>query len=159
MKDIWVFDMDETLVYRDPEFAEDYEDIEHLLPIRRMLFLFNFLKCINRKVMIMTNRHPFLRRSISNKFNVPVICRNYCLGKENIKKLSDNVALETFLFNMTLDKMHNLKALSDEYDLVYFFDDKIDSEWFFPENVITFRPPLKIKEILKLFLMIFLHKI
>lgn len=117
-----VFDLDHTLVIPDikKDLEHNFLTIDHLKPVKKMMRV--FYRASNK--IILTNRHPMLQEALQEKFKCPVICRNFCLTKEEMDKVNTSHAnLQKFLNQMVKWKTSELNALSQEYKKVVFYDD------------------------------------
>lgn len=125
MTDLWVFDLDRTLVMPDDEVDRQnlYSTIDHHEPIAEMMELFEAAKMLST-VTILTMRHPDLAVEISKKFGCNVICRDFCTDMEDVKRVElDPDAKARFFKEMYAWKTGVLNNFAKSYDNVHFYDD------------------------------------
>lgn len=122
-----VFDLDDTLATPDKEIDRKhyFMTIDHLEPIPSMVELFNDIKS-RHPTMILTTRHPDLKKEIMDKFNCEVECRNFCLTWDEIfEALRTDDNLKDFMLQMVSWKTGVLNQLADNYQTVIFYDDLV----------------------------------
>lgn len=125
MNQLYIFDLDDTLVIPDYEIDKQnlYMTIDHHVPIPEMMALFNDVKS-KHPVQILTNRHPDLKHIIESRYGCPAICRDYCLSVPEMEVVEQDVsAKEQFLHEMTVRKTKYINNIAGQYDEIIFYDD------------------------------------
>ena len=117
-----VFDLDHTLAIPDvkKDLEHNFLTIDHLTPIPEMMQLLDQ----SPEKMILTNRHPMLKTILEEKYQCPVICRNFCLSQSEMEKVNTSYCnLQKFLKQMIIWKTTELNALAKQYNKIIFYDD------------------------------------
>ena len=139
---LFVFDIDDTLVVpRDIEIREkETFMVFNPVCVKKQMFRFYENKIKNKNnVLLLTARHPNCKQDIANYFTIPrdkIICRDFSLDINDCKELikSEN-RNNIFYYRMYLSKIDTLNKLSNDYDLVIFFDDFADKMNTFASNL------------------------
>lgn len=128
MRIVWVFDLDNTLIFTDMKKNKEtfFRNLDVISYDNKMLSLLTQLKYKNEAVFILTGRHPDLQVKIAKMFDLRierVKCRQNDLGREKeILIVSGEKEIE-FYENMNDWKITVLNQMTIFYDLVIYFDD------------------------------------
>lgn len=137
MKIAWVFDLDNTLIYTDPEENKRtfFRNLEILFYDNKMVSLFKFLKSKRESVFILTGRHPDIKDQIAKLIGLKperVKCRQNDLDREKEKEFVKGIGLLEYFENMNDWKVSVLNQMTIFYDLVIYFDDGFN--WYMKRN-------------------------